>query len=156
MKTIKEDKVKVQKRDLKYLLNYCEINEIPVDVIEKITLIASEKNDNKPKDYVEFTGEEATNFFKSLDYIIDNDEIKNMSWTDSVNFCSKIIYELNNYSNTHDLSIEKNKEKYEVLKYKLRCAKEIVDSKKGIFKISGEEKSNKKAKSLIKKLKHKK
>ncbi|MBR1385436.1 MAG: hypothetical protein IJ568_01255 [Bacilli bacterium] len=156
MKTIKDEIVKVQKRDLKYLLNSCEVSEIPVEVIETIAKIASEKNDNKPKDYVEFNGKEAVNFFKRLDYIIDNEEVKNMSWTDSVNYCSRIIFEMNNYANTHDLTIEKYKEKYELLKYKLRCAKEIVDSKKGIFKISGEEKKEKSSKSLIKKIKHKK
>lgn len=96
MKIILKNKVYVQRSDLVNLLYIVSMLSIPCpsDIFEKLygpIFICDGTNNHE---FLEFKGNEAVEFFKSLDYIVDYDELKIKSDVELTEYAKNIDEEI--------------------------------------------------------------
>ena len=130
MKVFKNGKVYVQNEDLILILRSGEL--MPTSVLEKIygngPVIIVQDN---MEDYVEFEETDQVEFFKRLDWIVDYDEVKNLSteeleklYDDTKDEMVKIRNKYSDLSQNDDC-YEKDSIRYELLGNKLYSLSKI-------------------------------
>lgn len=131
MKVFKNGKVYVQNEDLILILRSGEL--MPTSVLEKFygngPVIIVKDN---MEDYVEFEEAEQVEFFKRLDWIVDYDEVKNLSteeleklYDDTKDEMVKIADKYRNLSQNDNDCYEKDSIRYELLGNKLYSLSKI-------------------------------
>lgn len=131
MKVFKNGKVYVQNEDLILILRSGEL--MPTSVLEKFygngPVIIVQDN---MEDYVEFEETEQVEFFKRLDWIVDYDEVKNLSTEELEKIINDVRDEMVKIRNKYsDLSqndndcYEKDSIRYELLGNKLYSLSKI-------------------------------
>lgn len=122
MKVFKNGRVYVQKEDLMLLLECGRL--IPASVFDKVYsneyFVVGESN---KEDYIEFNKPEDLEFFESLDWIVDYDEVKDLSLEEIDEIFKKTQKEMeqilkSSFSNKKDYSIKPHI-KYELLNNRL-------------------------------------
>jgi len=161
MKIVNSDSVYVQKNDIAYL-NSSDL-PIPTSIFMKVfgngvTII----NDSNRYDFVKFKEESEIEYFKSLDWMIDYNEVKNLSEDEIIKLLEGIGEELEKIATAfNSMSDEDRKQhsdmvaKYGLLEFKFYSLRDILWLKQGhiSMKLPKEEKSKKKIlKNSIKKL----
>lgn len=136
------EKIYVQLNDIA-MLNYIS-HPIPPSISKKVF----EKFNNSTKsiivnnsnrmNFLEFTDQTEINFFKSLDWIIDYKEIRNLTEKEIIKNGQKLAEEIkNNAIIYNNLSLEERKNnknmiiKHQLLNYKMRYLTEIIWLKQG-------------------------
>ncbi len=130
MKVFKNGKVYVQNEDLILILRSGEL--MPTSVLEKFygngPVIIVQDN---MEDYVEFEETDQVEFFKRLDWIVDYDEVKNLSTEELEKIINDVRDEMvkikNKYSDLsqNDDCYEKDSIRYELLGNKLYSLSKI-------------------------------
>lgn len=159
MKIFKDNKVYVQKNDIAFL-NHTDI-AIPASIFMKvfgngIVLI----DDSNRYEFIEFDLPEEISFFEKLDWVVNYDDVKDLSDEETINLGQKIANEKNSLASKFNSMSEKDKKKNmdivgkcELLDFKIYSLRDILWFKQGHIKMTlpGEEdKSNKGIKNKIK------
>ena len=160
MKVRFEEDLYVQDKDLAHLLEACDKDSIPEEVLFSSSETIALRRSKNEEEYKKFSGEEAIKFLDSLSFIVDFDLLRNMSWTETVNYGSETLYELIKATKVYE-SIADNKSeeaqkaltKIKLLRYRMSCIKELAEAKKGPLNISVPSTKKKKAKIKLIKVK---
>lgn len=143
MKYIKNNKIYVQLYDLNYII-YNGAGITPKSVFDKALKQAVNMNDDNKYDYIEFDDNHEINYFEGLSFIINKDEIDNMSIDelfDFYNYSKEALDHIGNlFKSVHramdliTLKSEYNKERhrFDTLKYlynKRTKEKEMIKEK---------------------------
>lgn len=142
MKIITEDCAYVQKNDIAYLNSYDL--PIPASIYMKIfgngvTII----NSSNRYDFVKFEDKEEIEFFKSLDWMIDYNQVDILTYDGMLDFGQSITDEREKVAERFNdpnvkLTDEEKKEiamQYELLDFKLKSLMDIMKFKQGILSI---------------------
>lgn len=129
-------KVYVQMNDI-MMLTHSDL-PIPGSVFEKVFTDIVIVNDNNRMDFVEFNEPDEVNYFKSLDWIVDYKEIRDLSEEEIKNKGQEIANEMNRIAERYNsMSNEKKHrnqsliQKHELLDYKIQYLAEILWVKQG-------------------------
>lgn len=97
MKIITNNKIYVQKKDLAHLLEIVALTNImcPNSIMNNIFNPTLIMNRDEELDFVMYEGDEIISFFKELDYIVDYNEIKDLSDIGIVNYVQTLCDSLN-------------------------------------------------------------
>lgn len=137
MKIINAAKVYVQKNDIAYL-NQTDLS-IPASIFMKvfgngIVII----DDSNRYEFVEFDAKEEIEFFKGIDWMIDYNEVKDLSEEEIMELGQKISQEKNKIANKFNAMKQKDKEKNmdmvaqcELLDFKMYSLRDILWFKQG-------------------------
>lgn len=150
MKIINGNELYVQKCDVEVALK--DKKRMPSDIranLEKRMTDADLKQEGQ-KSFLSFDDEAVTNYFSELDYVLDYNTMRNLSWTESVELCEKAIIEFNKAreEGKTGLDEEEYNVKMELLKHKLETIKMVVQSKKGNMVVGTVDKTKVKKKFL--------
>ncbi len=163
MKLIDDKSIYVQERDLALLLKNNEDGAIPLSIIERYGEIINSGKTENPLLYRKFDDKIAFDFLNSQEYILDKDFLNYLSWTDTINYGSITLLELNKAfreyenidSNTSQEEIQRVENKLDLLKYKMGCIKESINEKKCSVIVRGSKETAKQdgnMKSRVKKI----
>lgn len=141
MKIITENNAYIQKNDIAYLNN--TTLPIPASIFLAIfsegVVMITDLNRN---DFLEFTNPDDIEYLKSLDWIIDYNEVKDYSLAQLQDLGASILGELHQLNDTISLYSESENEnkaelelKHELLKYKLMSLRDISLYKQGKLKL---------------------
>lgn len=136
MKIITSNAVYVQKDDIEYL-NSLGIS-LPNSISMKINQYNITQIDDKTKyEFIKFDEQSDIEFFKNLDWIIDYNEVKNLSESEMISLYKKIIEEKNVIARKYNLISESDRinnmdyvRKYKLLDFKLYSLLYIINLKK--------------------------
>lgn len=142
MKIITENKVYVQKNDIAYL-NRTDM-PIPASIFMKVfgqgVVIIDDRN---RYEFVEFTEPEEIKFFKKQDWIIDYNEVKDLSETELIELGQNMTKKSNEIVEKYNSMTQKERRKnremvvlYELLWYKIHSLKDLLLYKKGKLKMT--------------------
>ncbi len=143
MKIIINNKAFVQRKDVIYL------NQSDLNVPKSIFIKAFENNidnifdDSIRYEFIEFNDPKEIEFFKSLDWLIDYNEIKDLDEEDIITLGENAILERNaiiqKYNSMSDEKKKKNKQllvKTDLLVYKIYSLRNALGTKQGYIKIN--------------------
>ena len=138
MKILKDNKIYVQKNDMAYL-NSSDL-PIPGSIFMKvfgqgITII----DDSNRYEFIEFTKPEEVEFFRSLDWIVDYDSVKDLTEEEIIELGQSVAAERNNRAKKFNaMSEAKRKQQYasvmaelELLDFKMYTLRDIIMFKNG-------------------------
>ena len=142
MKIFTNNAVFVQKNDIAYLTR--GYLKVPVSIFTKSFGNDTFYIDNNSKyDFIEFNKPHEINFFKNIDWIVDYNEVKNLSKEETIVLGERIAEEINKIANKFNKMTPAQKKKNmklvsqcELLKYKMCSLKEIFWFKEGQIKIN--------------------
>lgn len=162
MKIITSNAVYVQKDDIECL------NSLGISLPNSISMEINQYNitqiDDKTKyEFIKFDEQSDIEFFKNLDWIIDYNEVKNLSESEIISLYKKIIEEKNVIARKYNLISESDRinnmdyvRKYKLLDFKLYSLLYIINLKKEHIQTfildDNENKKSKGIKRLIRKL----
>lgn len=78
IKIINKKKVYIQKRDLLYLFYYYP--NLPISILSKITIILPTINENTLFEFVEFNRKKEIIFFTNINWMLNYDDVKNLTY----------------------------------------------------------------------------
>lgn len=141
MKIITKDCAYVQKNDIVYL-NETDL-PIPASVFMKIfgkgTVII---NDSNRFEFISFENPDEIEFFKDIDWMIDYNEVKDLSEEEIINLGQSIAQKQNEIAVKYNSMSEKEKEEnismvqqYELLDFKIYSLRDILWFKQGHIKM---------------------
>ena len=141
MKIFTENKVYVQKNDIAYL-NQTDL-PIPASIFMKVfgqgVVIIDDRN---RYEFMEFTKSEEIDFFKKLDWIIDYNEVKELTEDELMALGQSIAERSNMIAKKYNAMTQKEREKnqnmifeHELLEFKMHSLKDIILFKRGDLKI---------------------
>lgn len=142
MKIVTDKKVYVQKNDIAYL-NQTDL-PIPASIFMKVfghgIVIIDDRN---RYEFIEFTEPEEIEFIKKIDWMIDYNEIKDLSEEELMELGNHIAEESNKIARKYNaMTTEKRKQnqhlvfEHELLEFKMRSLKDIILYKRGELKIN--------------------
>ena len=142
MKIVTDKKVYVQKNDIAYL-NQTDL-PIPASIFMKVygsgIVIIDDRN---RYEFVEFTAPEEIEFFKKLDWMIDYNEVKDLSEEELIKLGENLNNRYNDIAIKYNaMSQEKRKEnqhlvvEHELLGFKMCSLRDIILFKRGTLKIN--------------------
>lgn len=148
MKIINENESYVQKYDVEVALK--DKKRMPSDIRAKLEKRMADEKEESQKNFLLFDEQNITDYFNGLDYILDYNIMKNLSWTESVELCEKAIIEFNKAreEGKTGLDEEEYNVKMELLRHKLETIKMVVQSKKGNMVVGTVDKTKVKKKFL--------
>ena len=158
MKIITKNVAYVQKKDISFLL------KSTVKVPEFLYLKLLEEADDMENKYefVKFEDRDEIKFFKSMNWIIDYNDIKNSSEDDIIQMCKDAANEINAIADKFNAMPDKKKEKHEdmvqkckLLEYKMHSLRDALWFKQGHINMSLPEITDYKKKSLLNMFKEK-
>ena len=136
MKIIKDNKIYVQHCDIAHLMEALSGLKIscPNYIMNKCFSTGFICIRDNQFDFIEFEGLEAVEFFRSLDYIIDYTEVKDLSEEELIQLENNINKEINNIVDEYNKMSEEDKNKnYEkaitkcnLLKYKMISVRDFL------------------------------
>jgi len=150
MKIVNSDSVYVQKNDLGYL-DSSDL-PIPASIFVKtfgngVTFI----NDTNRYDFVKFEAESEIEFFKKLDWMIDYNDVKDLSEDEIVVLLQNIDKEIENNANTYNSMNNEERckhydlvNKHELLSFKFYSLRDILWYKQGHIHMNIPDNTNKK------------
>lgn len=162
MKIITSNAVYVQKDDIEYL-NSLDLS-LPSSIMNKIIEYNIMQIDDKTRyEFIKFEEQSDIEFFKSLGWIIDYNEVKDLSESEMISLYKKIIEEKNAIARKYNLMSESNRinnmdyvRKYKLLDFKLYSLLYIINLKKEHIQTfildDNKNKKSKGIKKLIRKL----
>ena len=142
MKIINDNCAYVQKNDLGFL-NQTNI-PIPASIFTKVfgnevTII----NDSNRYDFIKFENEDEIEYFKSIDWMIDYNNVKDLTERQTIRLSKRIIKEheaiASTFNNMSEEEKENNKDmitKCELLKFKFYSLRDILWLKQGHIKMN--------------------
>lgn len=141
MKIFTRDKVYVQKKDLKYLMHRAEGIAIPASIFDKVfgrTFIVTDKN---RYEFIEFTSKEEIDFFKKCTFMVDYNELDNMTTEEIIDFGQSIAKEKNKKAEEFNELPENEREKkynqimseIELLEFKIHSTRDVLWHKQGLL-----------------------
>lgn len=146
MKIIKDDKVYVQNIDLTFLLDAvsCFNISVPNDVMSKIYVPMFICDGSNQYEFKMFEGKDSVEFFKKLDYIVDYDELKNLSDDEIMSYGEKVCEERNSKAHKYNnLPQRENDEVFRklhteiiLLEHKLSSVRDMLWFKEGHIKMT--------------------
>lgn len=129
-------KVYIQMNDI-MMLTYSDIS-MPSTIFEKVFSDVVIVNDNNRMDFVEFTQPQEVEYFKSLDWIVDYKQIRNLSEEEIKEKGQEIASEMNEIANKYNSMTDDEKrdnqsiiQRHELLDYKMKSLAEILWIKQG-------------------------
>lgn len=139
MKIITNDATYVQKRDIEYL--YLAHEKIPSSIFVKVFGSGLIRIDNTNRnDFVKFEDEVERDFFNNLDFIIDYNEVKDLSETDIKKLFQAIDDEqfmvatkMNDVRGKNDIDALAHLTRYNQLDYKFSSLRVAFGFKTGYF-----------------------
>lgn len=167
MKIITNEKVYVQRNDISTLLHFS--NTLPNEVVNEVFSDVFICTLNNRHEFMEFSNPNTIEYFKKLDYILDYDEVKDLSVEDLNKLYLSVDKEISNLLiEFENLSTEEQEKKYayyvniiNLKNYKLSSINDYTLYKKGKLKIkmpaatkmsiSKEEKTKKRIRSIFNK-----
>lgn len=145
MKILNGNELYVQKCDVEVALK--DKKRMPSDISAKLEKRMTEEPEQSQKRFLLFEDEAIANYFRGLDYVLDYEIMRKLSWTEAVELCESAIIELSKaQENKNGLSEEEYDVKIELLKHKLETIKMVVQSKKGNMVVGTAEKPKAKMK----------
>ena len=154
MKIITKECAYVQKIDISYLINS------DLKIPESIYLKTCHENidRNNKYEFIKFNNPEEIKYFKKLNWIIDYNDIKNLTEEEIIKLCQNIVIKINKiadkFNNMNEKKKEKNKDlilQSELLNYKMHSLRDALWFKQGHINMSMP-KTNDNKKHLNKKL----
>ncbi|MBR1413437.1 MAG: hypothetical protein IJ574_02055 [Bacilli bacterium] len=142
MKIVTDKEVYVQKNDIAYL-NSTDIS-IPVSIyLKTFGENGGIINDNNRFEFVKFDDKNEIDFFKNLDWIIDYNEIKDLSIEQLINLGQSLTEDKNNKAKKFNAMSEEEKEKHmdivddcELLDFKIYSLRDIIWYKQGALEFA--------------------
>lgn len=142
MKIIRDNKIYVQRSDISMVS--IDENLKDNDTVNKILNMGYSYDDKNKYDFVLFTDEDIIEFLRGLDYIVDYDEVKDMSDEDLEGIAKETADERNNVTVRYARLDEENMRKefkkarneISLLEYKLISLRDLSLFKNGHLKIS--------------------
>lgn len=139
MKIIKGEVVYVQESDLGLLLKATKEEKIPKNVLNTVNEIIENEETSNPERYRLFSGEGVIPFFNSLDYILDENEANNMSWSETITAEFDLLQQLSTkqkdlielIGSSDEEKITNLKNDIDLLKYQMTVYKKLMNEKKG-------------------------
>jgi hypothetical protein len=145
MKIMVNDKLYVQVKDISFIIHvFPFISSIcPKKVLTKFFDKVLICNDNNKYTFMEFSDIEEINFFKNLNFIVDYDTYKDLTFKEIIRNVENIGNSLNDivdrYNELDEVKQEENKKKFtylfETKYYKMNSIREIYKIKSGELKI---------------------
>ncbi len=142
MKIITDTAAYVQKNDLAYYLTNVDY-DVPASIFMKafgngIVIV----DDRNRYDFVKFEEENEIEFFKQIDWIIDYNEVKDLSEQEFIAMGNQIIDEQNKIARTFNEMSETERQehldmvsRHELLNFKLYSLRDILWFKRGTLKM---------------------
>lgn len=159
MKIICEDKVYIQKKDILSIKEFCIY--VPNKIIFDELNLRSYFNKINKYDFVCYESEEEIEFIKSLDWVLDYEEFKNLSFKKLIKVCHKLSKEEDKvFKEFYSMSIKDRKEnkhmilECKMLNYKKNSIIDLLQKKKeenelNIYKQLEKKEDNKVKKILL-------
>lgn len=143
MKIIENNKIYVQKKDIKFLNTSPFYIPIPSSLL---SIIYDEKireiDDVSKNQFIEFSSPEEINFFQSIDWIINYDEIKDLGEREIFNVALNLAQNKNDILSKFSYMSKKTKIRNanlliecDLIDFKIYSLKEILAFKKGLIQI---------------------
>ncbi len=140
MKIISGNELYVQKCDIEVALK--DKKRMPEEIRNKLNERLAKETERNEKVFLLFEDSSILGYFRNLDYVLDYDLMRKLSWTESLLLCEKALIELNkvNKSSNEKLDEENYNIKIALLKHKLEAIKIVIQSKKGSTVVRNSEK----------------
>lgn len=150
MKIIQEQVCYVQKKDIMFLFSQLDI-PIPTSIMNRMfESDDSDKNleflvinENNKEEFVSFTRPKEISFFQDLDWIVDYNEVKNLSLDESIQLGQAIATERNDIAKKYNAMSkdEQNQnlnmlDRYYLLGYKMQSLADIIFFRQGCTSFS--------------------
>lgn len=147
MKIISGNELYLQKSDIEVALKDKE--KMPREIRDKLNERMAKETERSEGVFLLFEDASILEYFRNLDYVLDYNLMKNLSWSESLTLCEKALIELNGVdkSSKEGLDEENYNIKIALLKHKLETIKFVIQSKKGKTVVGSSE--NTKAKKKI-------
>ena len=141
MKIIVDDAAYIQKHDLTFLNKY-EV-QIPASILirltsDDITLM----NDSEKFEFVKFDSSSEINFFQNVDWIINYDDVKNLSEKEIIELCQsiekekKLLLKQFNLTTNHEVkNISEIYNRCELMDFKIYSLRNILFFKQGYIEM---------------------
>ncbi len=158
MKILEKEGIYVQERDIELLLKVSKKEELPKSIVESYEEVIDSGKSNNPLVYRKFEEKDAIDFFNKQSYILDKRYLDYLTWTDTIDYGSSTLLELNKAFQEFELActssnpeeIKRAKDRLDLLKYKMNCIKEVINKKESRVSFVSL-KENRKSKLLSKK-----
>lgn len=139
MKIITKNCAYVQKVDISYLIN----SDLKIPETIYLKICCENINKNNKYEFIKFENPDEIKYFKKINWIIDYNDIKNLTEDQMIKMCQNIVLEINKIADKFNTMTDKKKEKHkdlieksELLNYKMHSLRDALWFKQGHIDMS--------------------